>query len=85
MYFLREVTFICSLHNHQYHTVNKHASLTFLKNRNKTSELQTTVTEQTQQDSKWRAFTWIYQVMTGAEYFKTHHQIKVKLPYVHTV
>jgi len=56
MYFLREVHFICSLHNHQNHTVNAHASLTFLKNRNKTSELQKTVTEQTQQTSKWRAF-----------------------------
>jgi len=55
MYFLR-VHFICSLHKHQNHTVNAHASLTFLKNRNKTHELQKTVTKQTQQNSKWRAF-----------------------------
>jgi hypothetical protein len=56
MYFLREVHFICSLHNHQNHTVNAHASLTFLKDRNKTCELQKIITEQTQQNSKWGAF-----------------------------
>jgi hypothetical protein len=66
MNFLREVHFICSLHNHQNHTVKTHASLTFLKNRNKTSELQQTVTKQTQQDSKWRAFPGFIKRRLGA-------------------
>ena len=57
MYFLREVNFICSFHNQQNYTVNAHASLTILKNRNKVHELQKTVTEQTHQNSKWRAFS----------------------------